>query len=267
MSSDDSQGGSSGGTDAGAGVLAGCEPWSVAGGERAHGVLVLHGFTGCPQSMRPLAEAFAAAGYTVELPLLPGHGTTVDDMIDTRWSDWSAAAEAAYDELAARCDRVVVAGLSMGGTLTVWLASRHPEIAGIVCVNPAIRVPDEMADLIRQTLEGGVDRFPSIGGDVADPEARESAYDATPLAALLSLAEATTALRDDLGKVTMPLLLLTSPQDHVVQPSDSDELAAGVAGEIARISLDRSYHVATVDYDKDLINAEAVAFARRVTAG
>jgi carboxylesterase len=124
-----------------------------------------------------------------------------------------------------------------------------------------------MADLIRQTLEGGVDRFPSIGGDVADPEARESAYDATPLAALLSLAEATTALRDDLGKVTMPLLLLTSPQDHVVQPSDSDELAAGVAGEIARISLDRSYHVATVDYDKDLINAEAVAFARRVTAG
>jgi len=248
--------------------LAGCEPWSVTGGERGElGALVLHGFTGCPQSMRPMAEAFAAAGYTVELPLLPGHGTTVDDMIATSWADWSAAAEAAYADLAGRCDEVVVAGLSMGGSLTVWLATRHPEIAGIVCVNPAIRVPDEMADMVRQTLDGGVDRFPSIGGDVADPEAHEAAYDATPLAPLLSLAEATTALRDDLGKVTSPLLLLNAPQDHVVPPSDSDELAAGVAGPVERISLDRSYHVATLDHDKDLINREAVAFADRVTAG
>lgn len=248
--------------------LAGCEPWSVVGGERGQlGVLVLHGFTGCPQSMRPLAEAFAVAGYTVELPLLPGHGTTVDDMITTGWADWSAAAETAYDDLAARCERVVVAGLSMGGTLTVWLATRHPEIAGIVCVNPAIRVPDEMADLIRQTLDGGVDRFPGLGGDVADPEALESAYSETPLAPLLSLADATTALRDDLGKIACPLLLLTAPQDHTVQPADSDELASGVAGDVERISLDRSYHVATIDYDKDLINREAVAFANRVTAG
>ena len=248
--------------------LAGCEPWSVTGGERGEqGVLVLHGFTGCPQSMRPLAEAFAAAGYTVELPLLPGHGTTVDDMIATSWADWSAAAEAAYDGLAARCERVVVAGLSMGGTLTVWLATRHPEIAGIVCINPALRVPDDMADLLRQTLDAGVDRFPSIGGDLADPDAHESAYDATPLAALLSLADATTALRDDLAEITCPLLLMTAPQDHTVQPADSDELAAGVAGDVERISLDRSYHVATLDYDKDLINTGAVAFATRVTSG
>jgi carboxylesterase len=248
--------------------LEGCEPWSAAGGERAqHGALVLHGFTGCPQSMRPLAEAFAAAGYSVELPLLPGHGTTVDDMIATSWADWSAAAEAAYTELAARCDRVVVAGLSMGGTLTVWLATRHPEIAGIVCVNPALRVPDEIAATVREMLDGGVDRFPAIGNDVADPDAKEAAYDATPLAPLLSLAEATTAVRDDLGKITCPLLLMNAPQDHTVQPSDSDELAAGVAGEVERVSLDRSYHVATIDYDRDLVNAEAVAFAARVTAG
>jgi carboxylesterase len=251
--------------------LAGCEPWSAegsGGGEQAgHGVLVLHGFTGCPQSMRPLAESFAAAGCAVELPLLPGHGTTVDDMITTSWADWSAAAESAYDALAARCDKVVVAGLSMGGTLTVWLASRHPEIAGIVCVNPALRVPDEMVTLLRDTLASGVDRFPSIGGDLADPDATEAAYDAAPLAPLLSLAEASAALRDDLGKVACPVLLLTSPQDHVVQPSDSDELAAGVTGEVERVSLDRSYHVATLDYDGDLINTKAVAFAGQVTAG
>jgi carboxylesterase len=248
--------------------LEGCEPWSSTGGERSqHGALVLHGFTGCPQSMRPLAEAFAAAGYTVELPLLPGHGTTVDDMITTGWADWSAAAEAAYEALAARCDRVVVAGLSMGGTLTVWLATRHPEIAGIVCVNPALRVPDEIETTVRGMLEGGVDRFPAIGNDIAHPDATETAYDATPLAPLLSLAEATTALRADLAEVTCPLLLLNAPQDHTVAPADSDELAAGVAGPVERVSLDRSYHVATLDHDRDLINAEAVAFAGRVTAG
>src|SRR5262249_13233346 len=117
-------------------ILPGAEPFAADGGP--DGVLVVHGFTGSPQSMRPLAEAFAAAGFTVELPLLPGHGTSVDDMIPTSWADWSGAAEVAYQELASRCRRVIVAGLSMGGTLTVWLAAHHPEIAGIVCVNPAI---------------------------------------------------------------------------------------------------------------------------------
>src|ERR1700712_3276414 len=121
-------------------VMAGAEAWQAKGrGEPAEvGVLVLHGFTGNPQSMRPLAEAFAAAGLTVALPLLPGHGTQVEDMLPTGWDDWSIAAEEAYAELADRCSRVVVAGLSMGGTLAAWLGTRHPEIAGLVLVNPLI---------------------------------------------------------------------------------------------------------------------------------
>lgn len=245
--------------------LSGCEPLSAEGG--AHGALVLHGFTGCPQSMRPLAEAFAAAGYTVELPLLPGHGTTVDDMITTGWSDWSAAAEAAYEALAARCEKVVVAGLSMGGALTVWLAGRHPEIAGIVCINPVVDAGSDIAELARQMLASGQDRIPGIGGNVADPEGHETAYDAAPLAPLLSLAEAAPELREAMGRVTSPLLLLNSPQDNVVPPANSDELAAGVAGPVERVTLERSFHVATLDYDAALIESEAVAFAARVTAG
>jgi carboxylesterase len=233
-------------------IIAGCEPWSCAGGP--HGVLVLHGFTGNPQSMRGLAEAFGAAGFTVDLPLLPGHGTSVDDMATTDWSDWSAAAESAYTALAARSDKVVVAGLSMGGSLTAWLASRHPEIAGIVCVNPALSVPAEIVEAVGQMLEGGVDRIPAIGGDVADPAGREKAYDATPL-------------RGDLGKIACPVLIMTSPQDHVVEPSNSDLLAAGVSGPVERVTLERSYHVATLDYDKDIVSERAVEFARRVTAG
>src|SRR5256714_14080830 len=106
-------------------VLPGAEPFSAPGGP--HGALVLHGFTGSPQSMRGLAKAFAAAGFAVELPLLPGHGTTVEDMATTGGDDWSGTAEAAYQELAARCDRVGVAGLSVGGPLTAWLARAPPQ--------------------------------------------------------------------------------------------------------------------------------------------
>lgn len=246
-------------------IIDGCEPWSADGGP--HGVLVLHGFTGNPQSMRGLAQAFADAGFAVDLPLLPGHGTSVDDMIATDWSHWSAAAEAAYEALAARVDKVVVVGLSMGGSLTAWLASRHPEIAGIVCVNPALSVPAEMVTALKDMIDGGVDRIPAIGGDVADPEGREKAYDATPLAPLLSLAAAAEEFRDDLAKITCPVLIMTSTQDHVVEPVNSDLLAEGVSGPVERITLERSYHVATLDYDKDLVNERAIEFAHRVTSG
>lgn len=245
-------------------TIEGCEPLSAEGG--ATGALVLHGFTGCPQSMRPIADAFVAAGYTVEMPLLPGHGTDVDDMITTGWSDWSGAAEAAYVSLASRCGKVVVIGLSMGGALTAWLATRRPEIAGIVCVNPVIEVGQDIVDLANQLIETGQDRIPAIGGDIADPDGTESAYDSTPLGPLLSLADGTTELRAELEKITSPLLLLSSPQDHVVPPPNSDLLAGTVSGPVDRVALERSYHVATLDYDADLIISEALAFAARVTA-
>lgn len=250
-------------TSDGKDIIPGCEPWSAEGGPQ--GTLVLHGFTGNPQGLRGLAEAFAAAGFTVELPLLPGHGTAVDDMLDTDWEDWSSVAEAAYESLAARCERVVVAGLSMGGTLTAWLGTRHPEIAGLVFVNPAMDVPEEMAKALEDLVAAGTDRIPAVGNDVADPAAREKAYDATPLRPLLSLAGAAAAVRDDLAKITCPVLILTSTQDHVVPPGNSDLLAEAVGGPVERVTLERSYHVATLDYDKDLINEKAVEFARRVT--
>jgi carboxylesterase len=244
--------------------LPGCEPWSKQGGP--HGALVLHGFTGCPQSVRPLAEAFAAEGFGVELPRLPGHGTTVEAMQRTGWEDWSAGADEAYQALAQRCDRVVVAGLSMGGALTAWLATRHPEIAGIVCVNPVMRIADSVTDLARQMLESGEETFAKIGGDIADPDVVEVSYEATPWQGIISLAEGVAALRPELGRIRCPVLIMTSAQDHTVPPADSDDLAAAVSGPIERIGLERSYHVATIDYDRGLVCSEATAFAHRVTS-
>jgi carboxylesterase len=246
-------------------VLPGAEPFSAAGGP--NGALALHGFTGCPQSMRGLAQAFAAAGFAVELPRLPGHGTAIDDMLETGWTDWSAAAEQAYQDLATRCDKVVVAGLSMGGTLTLWLAEKHAEIAGIVLVNAAAEPPaDSFREMLQGILDSGNPTMPAVGNDIADPGATEMAYDATPVAALLSMFEAVNQIASRLGEIECPVLLINSPQDHVVPPSSSDLIAEGVSGPLERVTLERSYHVATLDYDKDEIERRAVEFAGKVTA-
>jgi carboxylesterase len=248
-------------------VVPGCEPFSAPGGP--HGALVLHGFTGNPHSMRGLAAAFAAAGFAVELPRLPGHGTSVEDLMTTTWADWSATAEAAYQDLASRCDKVVVAGLSMGGTLTVWLAARHPEIAGIVAINAAIDPPAEsFLDMMRQLLAQGHATMPKVGGDIAKPDTEElGAYDATPVAPLLSFVEQNEDLFPRLGDIICPVLIVTSTNDHVVPPVSSDVLAAKVSGPVERIVLARSFHVATLDFDKDEIERRAVEFARKVTVG
>lgn len=243
-------------------VQPGAEAWSAEGGP--HGVLVVHGFTGNPVSLRPLAEAFAAAGFAVELPRLPGHGTHVDDLAETRFDDWAAEAERAYRRLEARCDRIVVAGLSMGGVLTCWLAVRHPEIAGVVVVNTPAQAPDELAIGLRQLIDAGQETVDAIGGDIADPEATEMSYDKTPLRAMLSLVEAGTELRPRLAEISCPVLVVTSRNDHVVNPADSEVLAAAVSGPVERLVLERSFHVATVDYDKELVAERAVEFARRV---
>ena len=242
------------------------EPWSSDGGP--DGVLVLHGFTGNPQSMRELAEAFAAAGFAVELPVLPGHGTRVEDMIPTRWEDWSGCAEMAYQELASRCRKVVVAGLSFGGALACWLAEHHPEIPGIAVVNPYLETPAEgFREILRESVRQGIATAPGVGSDIAEPGQIEAAYPETPLEAALSMFDGVDRIVDRFGEIHCPVLIFTAPQDHVAPPAGSDALAAGASGPVERVTLERSYHVATLDFDRDLIFAGAVDFARKVTAG
>lgn len=244
-------------------IIPGAEPYSATGDTR--GALVLHGFTGNPQSMRGLALALADAGFSVEMPLLPGHGTRIEDMLATRWEDWSAAAEAAYTALAARSDGVVVVGLSMGGTLGVWLAEHHPEIAAIAVVNPLVTPPDaDTVGFIQAMIDGGDEVAPGIGSDISMDGAVEAAYPGLPLHAALSLFAAAGRVEADLGSVTCPVLVFTSVQDHVVDPVSSQKLVAEVKGPVEQVQLDRSFHVATLDWDKDEIEARTVAFANAV---
>jgi len=246
-------------------IMTGAEPWSH-NGDGNHGAVVLHGFTGNPGSMRKLAEVLAAKGFSVEMPLLPGHGTSVDDMLSTRWKDWAGEAEAAYQRLCQRATHIVVVGLSMGGALTLRLGADHPEIAGLVCINPVTKSqPPEVIDMLRGMVDGGTEVMPGIGSDIADPDAKENAYEGTPLEPLMSmLLDGVAPLAAEFPAIRMPLLLMTSPQDHVVEPSNGDLLAETYGGQVERISLDRSYHVATQDYDKELIFEATTDFASRV---
>ena len=246
-------------------VIPGAEATTWEGGPI--GVLVLHGFTGNPGSMRELAERLAAAGFTVDLPRLPGHGTHIDDMFATGWDDWSAHAEERYQALAARCEQVVVVGLSMGGALTAWLGSEHPEIAGLVCINAVVTVPPGMREAVAEVLGTGADRLAGIGSDIAQPGVEETAYADTPLAPLLTLFDAAERLGPQMSRITSPMLIVTSREDHVVPPDNSDALAAAVAGPVERLWCERSYHVVTQDFDRELVFDATVDFAQKVTAG
>jgi carboxylesterase len=248
-------------------VRPGAEPLSHQGSDV--GVLVLHGFTGSPQTMRPVADALVAAGFSVELPRLPGHGTDVEDMLTTTFDDWSATVEATYDALAARVRSVVVVGLSMGGTLAAWLVARHAsDVAGAVFINAAVAPIDPaMLELVDQMIDAGETVAPGIGSDIADPDAKEDAYEGTPLAPLKSLAAACLDLQSTLGAITCPVLIMTSPNDHVVEPKASDLLADAVGGPVERVTLERSFHVATLDYDKQLVIDRTIEFVQRVSAG
>ena len=241
-------------------IIPGAEPLSHVAGSTT-GVLVLHGFTGNPSSVRILAEAAIAEGYDVEMPRLPGHGTTVDDMMTTGWDDWFGAALQAFDALAKRCERVVVAGLSMGGLLTLSVGGAR-SAAGLICVNPVARMrsPEEV-EMVEELIADGMEILPGVGSDIADPESFETAYEGTPLVPLRSMfLEGVQPRWEQWGDLEVPLLLFTSEQDHVVDPADSSHLAATYGGSVNHVWLKKSYHVATQDYDKALIVEKSLVF-------
>ena len=150
------------------GLLAGAEPFTHRGGPT--GVLLCHGFTGSPQSLRPWAEFLAEAGLTVSLPLLPGHGTSWQEMNGTTSDDWLAAAGRALDELRAQCDEVFLMGLSMGACLALRLAETagSPDLRGLVLVNPSL-APDTKLFLVAPVLKHLIKSMPAIGNDIKKP--------------------------------------------------------------------------------------------------
>ena len=234
---------------------------------RRVGVLLSHGFTGSPASMVPWGQYLAEQGYAVSVPLLPGHGTTWQEMNGTTFDDWYTALEREFETLKARTDVVVVGGLSMGGCLAIWLAAHHPhDVAGLVVVNPAVASTNKQllaVPLLKHVVKG----MPAIGNDIKKPGVSEYAYPKTPLKALHSMIRGWKQVREDLPKVTCPMVLFRAADDHLVDPSSARIILGSVSSRDAteRI-LENSYHVATLDNDAPQIFEESADFIRRVTA-
>ncbi len=235
------------------------KPFFFEGGEV--GALVIHGFTGCAQSMRPYGEGLAKRGFTVLGPRLPGHGTSVEDMSKRKYTEWTFEVERALAELSKRCRRVFVTGLSMGGTLTLWLASRHrEEVAGIIPINALVLATTLMkaAPFVGKVLR----RVPGVGSDIKKPGARELCYDKVPVPAVGELTRLLKEVRAGLPRISAPALVVASRVDHVVKEPDNAESIMRELGsrEKELLWLEDSYHVATLDNDAELIVERAAAF-------
>ena len=217
-------------------------------------MLVLHGFTGSPRSIRPWAEHLAEAGYTVSAPRLPGHGTTWQDLARTGWQDWYSTAQEAFTALTAKCGQVFVTGLSMGACLALRLAEIHgPAVRGVVVVNPSLAA-DTKLFLLAPVLKHLVRTLPGIASDIAKPGVREVGYDRVPVRAAATLPKLWSETTRHLGEVTQPVLVYRSAADHVVGPASMRVLRAGIAeSQMTVRELPDSYHVATLDNDAGII--------------
>ncbi|MCW2814065.1 MAG: alpha/beta hydrolase fold protein [Nocardioides sp.] len=236
-------------------------------GGRRIGVLLSHGFTGSPVSIRPWGEALGALGHGVAVPRLPGHGTTWQDLNTHRFDDWYGEVARTFDRLCLDHDAVVVGGLSMGGALALKLAEDHPDrVSGLVLVNPAVSTQRLDVKLL-PVLKHVVPSFPGIANDIKKPGVLEGGYTRTPLKAIHSFMQAWPTLRADLPKVTCPVLLFRSTDDHVVDEGSRRLILDGISSsDVEDVTLHESFHVATLDNDAPAIFARTAEFVGRVTA-
>jgi len=243
-------------------------------GSRPLGCLLVHGFTGTPDEMRPLAEALAARGFPVHAVRLAGHGTDVTDLARTRWTDWFASVEAGVARLRASTERLAVAGMSMGSLLGLHLAATRPDdVAAVVLCGTPLRLGDprvRLVPLLSRVLPTRMAMLPKPNGpDVADPAMRAASrsYRMTPLAGVTELLRLQVVVRRELSRVTQPALLLHGRQDHSVPFSNLELLRRSLGSSwIETHVLERSWHVITMDLERDEVGRLAADFLERVEA-
>ena len=227
------------------------------------GVLLIHGFTGSPPEMRLVGDYLHERGCTVSGPLLPGHGTTAEDMNRCRWTEWTAHVERALAELQARCEAVFVGGLSMGSVLTLYLAAHHPELPGVVAYSPAVWPADRLIYLTPVLKYAIREKQKSDDSDLADPEAdlRLWSYEENPAFAAHELLKLVRRVRRLLPRVTCPVLVIHSIRDTAIHPDSARrtyERVGAAAKEL--VTLHDSGHCLTVDSEWERVAAKTYAF-------
>jgi carboxylesterase len=251
-------------------IKAGAEPLSRAGqGPNAEtGILLVHGFTGSPISLRPLAELLSQRGFAIEMPLLPGHGTRPRDLLPTRYADWRAEALAGLNRLRARTAKVVAVGMSMGGTLVLDLATSE-RLDGAVTINAQILDRGGLIVKLAPLIEKIIPIAPASAAGLTKNDIKkggdEQAYDWVAAAAGNSLVRALPEVRARLAQVSVPLFVIYSREDHSV-PNESSKALPQLVGskQVSVLELENSYHVATLDNDLPLLDEQIAAFAESV---
>ncbi|GAB3056252.1 alpha/beta hydrolase [Virgibacillus ainsalahensis] len=239
-------------------VLSGAESFWMEGGKT--GILISHGFMGTPQSVRDIGEKLNRYGYSVLAPRLAGHGTHYLDLEKCSNTDWFNSLEEGYQELRKHCRKVFVLGQSMGGTLALWLEQKHQSIDGIILVNPALTIPS-----YERLREESKPRFLQEGNpDIKAEDVYELTFDQTPLQSIHELQKLMDQTPRILSEINCPVLGFKSRDDHVVPPGNTDYILKYIGSAIRQKTvLKNSYHVASMDNDKDKIVRDCHHFIQR----
>jgi carboxylesterase len=242
------------------------EPFFLSGGGRDAVVLLVHGFTSTPFSMRGLGEALWKAGFDARGMLLPGHGTTPSDLGRQEWPDWYRAVEREYLELKSRYRYVVPCGQSLGGCLCLMLASSYP-VTGAVSMACGVHLLGWRKYVLRMLSPFLSTIRKKHGPDIKDDRGRmlEVHYPEMPVRAILQVQALVDALRGRLNRVHSPVLLIHSRQDHTFRFSNMDYLDRMIASPARkRLVLENGYHVVTLDEDRERVKEAVVQFVREV---
>jgi carboxylesterase len=250
------------------------EPFFLQAGQT--GCLLLHGFTATPHDMRFIAGGLHRSEVSVCAVRLPGHATTPEDMAEHSWQHWYEGARDGLSQLRQSASRVVVVGQSMGALLALKLAAEHPEqVAGVALLSTALVASSRWMYRVAPVIPyltpwlPARARFVTKGeSDIADREARSSSptYRRVAVRSIYELLQLQAVVRPLLPRVRQPALVVHSRQDHACSLENVAILESELGGSIHPVILDDSYHVISVDVDKERVAREILAFVQRLGA-
>lgn len=234
-------------------------------------VLLLHGFTGTPDSMRPLANHLHYLGFTVSVPLLAGHGTTKENLAKTGWESWYDSAQRAFTELQEKHSHVFIAGLSLGSLLTLKLAEDYPQaIDAIACLSTPLHLKTWIHMLLPVIVHTPLNQFyryqRKMDIDIKDPLAKKNFWNIgdMPIACIYSITLLQKAVQQKLSRITAPTLLMHSRYDSTAPYDSMSQISGQIASRITEtITLENSFHQITLDYERSLVSQKVGQFFLR----
>ncbi len=224
------------------------------------GILLLHGLSGTPSEVQPLGDYLSAQGISTLGPWLKSHDSNPRELAKTTWQDWAESSKEAYDVLKSRCSKVFVGGLSMGGAQALHLAAHFP-VAGVISMATPVRIFDFRFNGIAffRFLQW---RTSNLTGGILDPSAPPHVtYPYVATKNLYELKKLMDLVWEELPKIIAPVLVVQGRKDSMVPPPNGDIIYRALGSQVKHLLyLERSDHVVTMDFDKQVLFEKALRF-------